>query len=186
MADPAAWNAPSLWRAEWPTSNAEEIDSQAIELFGLIQSVISGIRNVRARYNVPPGHEIVATLSVDSEELAEQMRAYSGYFRSLSKVAELTVGVGMPQPKASAAFVVGPHQVFVPLAGMVDLEVERARLRKEVEQKEKFLMGVSRKLENEQFLARAPADVVERERKKASDARVEADKLRITLAELEH
>ncbi len=176
----------SLMRAEWPTSNAEEIDSQAIELFGLIQSVISGIRNVRARYNVPPGHEIVATLSVDSEELAEQMRAYSGYFRSLSKVAELTVGVGMPQPKASAAFVVGPHQVFVPLAGMVDLEVERARLRKEVEQKEKFLMGVSRKLENEQFLARAPADVVERERKKASDARVEADKLRITLAELEH
>ena len=64
-------------------------------------------------------------------------------------------------------------EVFVPLAGMIDLGAERARLSKEIGQKEAFLRGVEGKLGNEGFVARAPADVIARERQKADDARAD-------------
>jgi valyl-tRNA synthetase len=67
---------------------------------------------------------------------------------------------------------------------MIDLDVERSRLRKEIDQKEQFLAGVDRKLRNQQFLNKAPADVVERERAKAADAGAELRRLRESLADI--
>ena len=80
--------------------------------------------------------------------------------------------------------VIREHEVFVPLAGMVDLAQERERLGKEIAQKEKFLMGVQRKLQNQNFVARAPAEVVERERQKERDATAELHRLRANLEDL--
>ncbi|MFT5514654.1 MAG: valyl-tRNA synthetase [Rhodothermales bacterium] len=174
----------SLMRSSWPVADPSQVDEEAINTFGLMQEVISGLRNVKSRYGVGPGKEIAATLSVDSEAVAARLNEYPDYFLKLARVSELTVGVGAARPKASAAFVVGAHQVFVPLAGMVDLEAERDRLQKEIEQKEKFLNGVTRKLQNEQFVSRAPADVVEKEKQKAADSRVELEKLKATFADL--
>ncbi|MEL6705779.1 MAG: hypothetical protein AAFP15_16045 [Bacteroidota bacterium] len=69
------------------------------------------------------------------------------------------------------------HEVFVPLTGMINLEQERARLTKEIEQKKGFLKGVEKKLSNENFVSRAPEAIVEKERQKAADARAEIAKL---------
>ncbi len=110
------------------------------------------------------------------------------YFARLANVDRLTVGRGIAKPKASAAVVVGTtsgsHEVFVPLAGMIDLADERDRLNKAIEEKQKFLTSVERKLANEQFTSRAPADVVERERQKVADASSEIAKLRANLDDL--
>jgi valyl-tRNA synthetase len=75
--------------------------------------------------------------------------------------------------------------VFVPLAGMIDLDQERERLRKEIEEKERFLEGVEKKLNNPQFVNKAPDEVVDRERQKKEDATAELDRLRTNLADLE-
>ena len=174
----------TIMRAAWPEADSAQVDADAVETFGLMQEMISGIRNVKSRYGVGPGKEVSATLSVASAKLADKISRYEVYFAKLARVRDLTVGVGVDRPKASAAFVVGAHQVYVPLAGMVDLDAERGRLSREIEQKEKFLGGVERKLQNEQFTARAPSAVVEKERQKATDARVEVEKLRATLADL--
>ncbi len=174
----------SLMRSDWPTSNPKEIDEDAIATFALMQEMVSGIRNVKSRYGVGPGKEVAATISVDSEELAAKLKENEAYFGKLARVSELTVGINEDRPKASAAFVVGAHQVYVPLAGMVDLDAERDRLQKEIDQKGKFLMGITRKLQNENFVSRAPADVVGKERQKAEDARVEVEKLKATLLDL--
>jgi len=80
--------------------------------------------------------------------------------------------------------VVGQSEVFVPLAGMIDLDVERERLQKEINQKEQFLNSVERKLHNEQFVTRAPAEVVDREREKARDSKAELKRLRANLDDL--
>jgi valyl-tRNA synthetase len=72
----------------------------------------------------------------------------------------------------------------VPLAGMVDLDQERDRLGKEIAQKETFLLSVQGKLRNQQFVDRAPADVVERERQKERDATAELRRLRANLEDL--
>jgi valyl-tRNA synthetase len=171
--------------AAWPEANAAEVDPDAVATFTLLQELISGIRGVRSQYNVAPSKSIEAHVSVGGGNgTADAVERHGAYFARLANVADLTVGVGLEKPTASAAVVAGAHEVFVPLAGMIDLGEERARLQKEIDQKQSFLGGVERKLRNEQFVSRAPEDVVQRERQKAADAKAEIDKLRANLEDL--
>jgi len=171
--------------SKWPEVEGET-DETAAAQFELIQEMISGIRNVKSEYNVAPGKEIAAVINVPatSTDFKAVLERYSRYFDRLARVTDLTVGVGVAKPRASASVVVGSNEVFVPLAGMIDLEVEKERLTKEIEQKEAFLKNVQQKLRNEQFIARAPAEVVEREKQKEKDASSELQRLRAGLANL--
>jgi valyl-tRNA synthetase len=132
---------------------------------------------------VPPGQEISASLYLESE-LVSPVKEHQDYFAKLAKVSDLTVSTDAAIPPASASVVVGRNQVFVPLEGMIDLEVERDRIRKEIEDKREFLKSVEEKLSNESFVSRAPAEVVEKERSKATEIREELDRLESGLAEL--
>jgi valyl-tRNA synthetase len=175
----------ALIAAAWPATKEAEADPGAAALFGLLQDVTSGIRSVRSQYGVAPSKRIAAAVSLSDAALAGRVEAHRGYVERLAGVDELTVGMGLEKPPASAAVVVGGHEVFVPLAGMIDLGVERERLSKEIAQKEGFLRGVEGKLANAQFLERAPEEVVAKERQKAADARAELEKLRANRADLE-
>ncbi|MFW5955130.1 MAG: valine--tRNA ligase [Rhodothermales bacterium] len=179
-------NNASIMVERWPQRNASEEDGAAASLFEIIQEMVSGIRNIRSEYNVAPGKEIAAVIntSSDAEELVASLRAHEEYFYKLARISELKVGSGIGRPEASAAAVVGKSEIFIPLAGMIDLGVERERLQKEIEQKEKFLQGVQRKLRNEQFVSKAPEDVVKKERDKERDASIELTRLRANLREL--
>ncbi len=168
----------------WPSASAHERDAADSARFQAMQELISGIRNIRAQYNVPPTQEILATLSVE-KDMVDAISEHRVYFSRLARVSDLEVGVGLERPKAAASVVAGRNEVYVPLTGMIDLDVERERLEKEMAQKEGFLAGVERKLANEQFVSRAPDDVVARERSKADDARAELVRLKASLAELE-
>ncbi len=170
--------------AAWPEVNASESNADAAELFRVLQAMITGIRSVRSQYNVPPGKRIAVKISVSDEGLAGSVEAQRQYIERLAGVDNLAVGVGLEKPSASAALVVEGHEVFVPLAGMIDLGVERVRLRKEIDQKVGFLNSVEKKLANEGFLGRAPAEVIEKERQKAADARAELEMLRTNLQDL--
>jgi valyl-tRNA synthetase len=183
--------ADALICAAWPAPDDEAAAPEAAELFRLLQAMISGVRSVRSQYNVAPSKRIAAAISVSpsghgegARELAALIEAYREYVRRLAGVDDLSVDVGLEKPSASAAVVVEGHEVFVPLAGMIDLGVERERLGKEIAQKEGFLAGVEKKLSNEQFVGRAPEEVVAKERQKAADARAELEKLRANLADL--
>ena len=96
----------------------------------------------------------------------------------------LEIGLGLEKPKASAAVVVGSREVFVPLAGLIDLAAERARLEAAIAQKRGFLDAVQKKLANEAFVARAPAEVIDKERQKQADAAAEIERLAANLADL--
>jgi valyl-tRNA synthetase len=126
----------------------------------------------------------VVNLGEDEHGIEEALERFSPYLRRLAGVSHLTIGFGLEKPPASAVDIVGTHEVFVPLAGLIDLDAERARLQKEIEQKEQFLSGVRRKLQNEQFLSKAPEAVVDKERAKEADASAEIEKLKANLAEL--
>ncbi|MDX1419781.1 MAG: valine--tRNA ligase, partial [Rubricoccaceae bacterium] len=176
--------ADALIVAEWPRPDAATTDAEAAERFRLLQELISAVRSIRSQYNVAPSKRIAAAFSVADADLARTVEARRGYVERLAGVGDLTVGEGLAKPDASAAVVVEGHEVFVPLAGMIDLDVERERLGKEIAQREGFLNGVEKKLANEQFVSRAPEAVVEKERQKAADARDELAKLRANLADL--
>ena len=169
--------------SSWPKSDDAQMDESLADHFRTMQEMISGIRNIKSQYNVPPGQEISASLHLEPE-LVGPVKEHQDYFAKLAKVADLTVSTDATIPPASASFVVGRNQVFVPLEGMIDLEVERDRIRKEIEDKQKFLKSVEGKLSNESFVSRAPAEVVEKERSKTRDIREELDRLESGLAEL--
>ncbi|MCS3637339.1 valine--tRNA ligase [Salinibacter ruber] len=173
--------------ADWPSADDEQMDAAAAETFELIQEMISGVRGIKSDYGVGLGQEIEATVSVpvDDEALADTVRRYADYFDKLASVTDLTVEAGAEKPTASASVVVGRCEVFVPLVGMIDLEQERERLRGEIEEKETFLEGVEQKLNNPQFVNKAPDEVVERERQKKKDATAELERLQDNLADLE-
>ncbi|MEM6783261.1 MAG: valine--tRNA ligase [Bacteroidota bacterium] len=165
--------------AGWPEADGALEDADAATAFSLIQDLVTAVRSVRAQYNVPPSKGIAVTVNVDADraDLVAVLDVNRATFASLAGVDTLSFGTSLAKPKASAAVVVDRHEVFVPLAGMIDLDQERARLTKEIEQKQGFLRGVERKLANENFVSRAPEAVVEKERQKAADARAEIAKL---------
>jgi len=172
--------------ADWPEADSALMDEEAAETFELIQEMISGIRGIKSDYGVGLGHDVAATVSVPAgdEALADTVEQYAAYFDKLASVTDLTIEPGAEKPSASASVVVGRCEVFVPLAGMIDLSQERKRLRKEIEEKEEFLEGVEQKLNNSQFVNKAPDEVVDRERQKKQDATAELKRLRANLADL--
>ena len=185
----------SVMNAPWPVVVDAELDPEAEALFGLMQRLIQEVRNIRSQYNVKPSQGVAVVISLapggsDGESrggstLGDQLREHEAYFRKLAGINSLTVGEGLSAPPASASAVVGDVQVFVPLAGMIDLDVERARLAKEIKQKEAFVLSLRKKLRNSQFVDRAPADVVARERVKEQTASDELERLRAGLEELD-
>jgi len=176
--------ADALIRAAWPDAASLPRDADAAGAFALVQSVVGAVRQVRAQYSVPPSQRIAATVSLGSTEAAAALDGVRAYVERLAGVDTLTVGADLPQPPASAAVVIGRHAVYVPLAGMIDLDAERARLRREIDAKAAFRASVEAKLSNESFVGRAPEAVVAKERQKAADAAAEIATLEATLAAL--
>ncbi len=170
--------------APWPECTAER-DETALETFGRVQDIIRGVRHVRSQYRVPPGKSIEAIISLPegSSALRETFLGCASYFKRLARVGKLRVVMGATRPPACAGEVVKDMEVYLPLAGLVDVAKERTRLGSAIAQKEAFLVRVQRKLSNTQFLARAPAHVVERERNKERDMQAEIGRLRASLAE---
>jgi valyl-tRNA synthetase len=171
---------------EWPAADLMEKSDSAAETFSVIQEMVSGIRNIRAEYSVPPSKHIGVIINVSSKEpdLLTALESHRDYFEKLARVDQLEVGSGRKKPIASASAVVGRNVVFIPLSGMIDLSVERDRLQKEIDQKEDFVVKIQKKLQNRQFVSKAPAEVVERERKKEADTVAELKRLRANLEDL--
>lgn len=152
----------------------------------LVQGIIVAVRTIKAELGISPAHRVGLLLHpVDAAQqaLLEENR---DRMLTLARLEELTVGADVQAPKASASAVVEGCQVIVPLRGAVDLNGELARLDKELAKLEKDIVGVNKKLSNESFISRAPADVVERERERAGkllDAKAKLEALRTRFAE---
>jgi valyl-tRNA synthetase len=96
----------------------------------------------------------------------------------LAKVENVKVGSKLKRPKFSASAVVHGTEIFIPLEGLIDFEVERKRLEKEIQRYESMLADVERKLNDENFISRAPKEIVEKERQKYENFKLTIEKLR--------
>jgi valyl-tRNA synthetase len=92
--------------------------------------------------------------------------------------------VKFERPKASASAVVDGTEIFIPLAGIIDLDAERKRLEKEIARLQGLIDGIERKLTNESFVAKAPKEVVEKEREKQKNITMNMEKLKSSMAAL--
>jgi valyl-tRNA synthetase len=167
-----ASDAPALIVSTWPTAGAR--DQAAEDAFALIQELVGGIRNVRAEYDVEPGRRVAAVVSLGASAVVpvEAATLLAGLARL--DASALEIGHTTQPPTEAYATVVAAEGVeaWLPLAGLVDLERERARLEAGVAAAAAEVERLEAVLANASFTDRAPADVVQRERDRLDEARV--------------
>jgi len=155
----------SLIIAVFPSYEEKMIDPEIADDMSFMQEAITAVRNLRKELNLNPGTTISLVIRVAEERQKDLIERYATYFRRLSKVENIEVGLQLPKPKPSIAAVVRNLEIFLPLKGIIDLEAEKARLSKQVEKLEKELQSVKKKLDNPHFLANAKPEVVANEHK---------------------
>jgi valyl-tRNA synthetase len=174
---------PSICVAPWP--EAGDTDPAVEEEMERIMAVIRGVRNIRAEMNIPPGKKVPVAIQAPAG-LQSQLEAGIPYITQLAGVGTVTMQEPVTEkPRQAAAAMVGGVEVYVPLEGLIDIDKEIARLRKEEQNLVKEVERVTKKLQNENFLAKAPAEVVAKEREKEKEYREKLAKVRERIALLE-
>ncbi len=156
------------------------INPQLEEEFDLTFATIRTIRNLRAEADIKPGIKVKVILQSESEKEREILSKAENYIRDLAKVEELTVTSALSEDQQQViAGVVGTIQVLIPLAGVVDVEVLRSKLEKNLNKVEAEVKSLQGRLNNENFVSKAPEEVVQG----AKDALAEAQKQQSILQE---
>lgn len=159
----------SIMIAPWPVADPSLVDKDAEKTMTAVMDAIKAIREMRAQVNAAPGKKAPAIVLAE-DGLQEKLAANETYFHLLAAVDELTVlPLEGEKPANAMAAVQNGVEVYLPLKGLIDVELETARLNKEKTGLEKELKRVEDKLGNAGFLAKAPAAVVEKEKAKAGE-----------------
>lgn len=179
--------AESIMISKWPVADESLVDTEAERGMNAIMDSIKAIRNMRAEVNANPGKKIPAIMLV-SEDLREVVAHNDSYIKLLGGIDNLELRpLNGEKPENAMAAVVTGIEVYLPLAGLIDVEKETQRLSKELAAMEKDLQRAGGKLNNAGFLAKAPEDVIAKERAKYEElsGKIEAVKKRMAyLAEL--
>ncbi|MCI0477776.1 MAG: valine--tRNA ligase [Anaerolineales bacterium] len=153
----------ALMVADWPQPNKMFFDARAEKDFTVVMEIVRAIRNARAEFDVEPGKRIPALISAGAASaLIESQRAILASLARLDADA-FQIEKRAAKPAQSLALVVGKIEIYLPLAGMIDLEKEKARLAKEIAQARGEIERVDKLLAGE-FSKKAPKEVVQKQR----------------------
>jgi valyl-tRNA synthetase len=173
----------SIMVAAWPQPPAAWIDPRTEAQFGSFLALVAAIREIRARQNVPPRTRVKVAIKAAREQ-ADLLLPLHGALESMAVVELTAVSPDAAGAPAAASATAGGCEVFVDLAGLIDVEAEIAKLVKENEKTEGFIRAKQAKLADEKFAARAPEAVVAKERAQLAELEERLAKGRATLAEL--
>ncbi|HBT20387.1 MAG TPA: valine--tRNA ligase [Peptococcaceae bacterium] len=157
----------SIMISSWPKPNSELEDEKAEEQMNLIMEIIRGIRNIRAEMNIKPSQKVEIIASVKDDATADIIHRGMDHIKKLAGVSKAEIVIDLKEkPQKSAAAVVSGAEIYVPLEGIIDFEVEIRRIEKELSEISQELKKTDKKLSNEGFLKKAPPQVVEKEKNK--------------------
>jgi valyl-tRNA synthetase len=170
-----------LCLSEWPELAGLENAAAEAEI-GFIVDLVSEIRSVRAEANVPGAEQVKLVLVAGSQSTKDAVARWNATILRLARASEISLAD--TAPAQSAIVVVRGESVAMPLAGLIDIGAEKARLQKEAARLEADIAGTERKLANADFVARAPEEVVEENRERIRDAGARRTKVLEALARL--
>jgi valyl-tRNA synthetase len=174
----------SLMITVYPRRDERLVDAVAEREIARVQSVAIACRMLRATYNVPPGQIVSVELRATSAEAREVIEKHLPLIEHSAKIAAKLTDGGPTPPQSAKAVVSADVEVVMPLAGLIDIDAEKVRLAKEITKAEKDVAGVERRLENPDFIAKAPEDVVAELRARLADDRARHQRLIDALAAL--
>jgi valyl-tRNA synthetase len=158
-------------------------DEQIGDEMGLIIEIVTALRNIRGEMDVPPGEQIDVILRPKEEEVERRLERDQLFIQNLAKVKRLMIFKEIERPAYSAFTVVRDVEIFVPM-DRSRMEEEVRRLQKEISKIEKDIAFVNRKLSNEQFLSKAPKEVVQEEKEKGFQYQTVRNKLEESLKKI--
>jgi valyl-tRNA synthetase len=167
----------TLMQGPWPAPPADWEDGEAEAAIDELQELISTLRNLRAEYNIDPYRGLVLHLASVSPPLARALDAEEEGLRRLARVDEVRRGQGEAGEAGAHAVLRSGTELFVPLADVIDLDRERERIEGEMDRLESLLEGARKRLANQDFLGKAPEEVVQRERDKARSLEEQRERL---------
>jgi valyl-tRNA synthetase len=158
----------------WPQHDGLD-DPEAEAEIGWVIDLINAIRSVRVEMNIPPATQLPLVLAGASEQTAARARNWSEFVQRLARVSAISYADAPPQ--GSVQLVIRGEVVALPLKGVIDLAAEAARLAKEMAKADADIARVDAKLNNANFVARAPEEVVEEEKEKREEAQARKAKI---------
>lgn len=167
--------------ATWP-SDFTFIDEEAEGEIGWLVDLVTAIRSARNETNVPPGAQIPLVLVKASTGTHTRVAVWGDMLKRLARLSEISFAD--QSPAESIGLVVHGESAALPLAGIVDIPAEKARLKKEIEKNRGEITKIDAKLNNADFMKRAPEEVVEEQRERREDAMLRVGKLEDALSRL--
>jgi valyl-tRNA synthetase len=174
----------SIMKASFPKPDERFDDGQIEDEMGMVTEIISAIRNVRGEMGIPPGEQIAVLLRTKNLEIEQKLQRNSPFIQNLARVNEIRIVEEIKKTVSNAFAVVRDVEIFVPM-DRSRMEEEARRLQKEILKTGKEIAFVNRKLSNEQFLSKAPVEVVNQEKEKALQYQSIQNKLEESLKKIQ-
>jgi len=168
-------NIKSIMLQPYPRVDKQWINEKVEAEMELLQQVIGAIRNIRGEMNVPPAKEAELFIHGSDKKKIDIIKANQASINKLARISKISYDSDRPELTASA--VVQGIDIYLPLAELIDIEVEKNRLQKEVTRLENQLNGLQKKLMNQDFISRAPKEVIEKEKQKKANWETNLTKL---------
>ena len=160
----------TLMLQPWPLANESRIDAAAEADIEWVKQLMLGVRQIRGEMKISMAKRIDIIVQNASAEDLRRLSDFEPLLNKLAKLESVRVLAGGEEAPMSATTLVGEMQVLVPMAGLIDKDAELARLDKEIQRLSGEVQRVGGKLANEGFVAKAPAEVLDKERAKLAEA----------------
>ncbi|MCG0049053.1 valine--tRNA ligase [Priestia aryabhattai] len=174
----------SITVAKWPEVRPELSDKEAANDMRLLVDIIRAVRNIRAEVNTPMSKQVKLFIKAKDENIQSQLEKNRAYVERFCNPSELVISTDVSLDEKAMTAVVTGAELILPLEGLINIEEEIARLEKEYDKLNKEVERVQKKLNNQGFIAKAPAKVVEEERAKEQDYVEKREAVQSRIAEL--
>jgi valyl-tRNA synthetase len=165
----------SIMISEYPNSLPR--DDQAEEDMSYIIDAVTGVRTIRGELNVPPSSELTVAIKTYSQKAEKILRENVPYLKKLAHAGVIKIGMEVEKPEGSATCVKSSMEIYVLLKGVLNIEVELDRLKKAKAEIDGSISFLNKKLHNEDFLMRAPKEVVEKEKTKYEELTMRKERI---------
>ncbi|MCX7667156.1 MAG: valine--tRNA ligase [Gemmataceae bacterium] len=174
----------SVCIAEWPTYPASCIETSTEVSIARMQELVRGVREIRNRYMIDDKTALKLTVRCDAK-IAAEFEALTPFIKALAGIETLNLGPNVSKPKQPATQVHPEFEAYISLEGLIDIAAELKRLEKQIAEKRKQLSGIQNKLNNADFVAKAPADVVASQRELVGELGKQIALLESTMSDLQ-
>lgn len=174
-----------IMTSHWPKEDENLKDPKAIKEMKLLQEMVTKLRTIRSEMGIPPAQTINVVAQINQAETSKILNDQKIILQCLnSRVENLEIKEEVDRPKAAAAAIVPGANLFVPLEGLIDFEKEKARLEKELDQVQKDVERMGKKLSNQDFIAHAPKEEVAKAEARLTEAKERLSHLKDNIATL--